>query len=65
MGVAAYKNDENGVPVYSEEVISTDSVVMVAPVTADVTVKAVGAKSIGAIIDSKSNTVDVVTSDDS
>lgn len=64
VGVAAYKNDENGVPVYSEEVISTDSVVMVAPVTADVTVKAVGAKSIGAIIDSKSNTVDVVTSDE-
>ena len=61
VGVAAYNNDDRGMPVYSEETVSTETVVMVAPVKPDVSIKAVGAKSIGAVIDPHSNVIDVVT----
>ncbi|MBO5035882.1 MAG: hypothetical protein J6D42_02225 [Clostridia bacterium] len=61
VGISAYKNDENGKPVYSNEVITSDSVVMIDAVAADVTVKAVGAKAINKIIDADSDTIDVIT----
>ena len=61
-GIAAYRNDDRGIPVYSEEVL-TDAVTMIAPVKTNVTVKAVGAKTIGAVMDSNTDMVDVVTTD--
>ena len=59
-GIAAYRNDDRGIPVYSVEVM-TNAVTMVAPVKANVTVKAVDARTIDAVMDSNTGTVDVIT----
>lgn len=60
VGIAAYRNDDRGIPVYSVEVM-TNAVTMVAPVKANVTVKAVDARTIDAVMDSNTGTVDVIT----